>query len=200
MATPADYTSAGFQEAVAAIVEQKTYNWIFDINASFLLTSGYLVFMMQLGFALVSACYCLLAVESVLSLLAVSRLYILLYHIWAYAQCLQASYGVFAKLLNRESTVFALMQLTIGAVQAKSVKSVCLKNLMDVCAGGVGYFLFGYAFAYGDPQSCNSAGVCSSTGNPFIGSKMFALHDLSEDSYQTYYFQFVVRIDIYNVL
>ena len=57
MATPADYTSAGFQEAVAAIVEQKTYNWIFDINASFLLTSGYLVFMMQLGFALVSECY-----------------------------------------------------------------------------------------------------------------------------------------------
>ena len=90
------------------------------------------------------------------------------------------------------------MQLTIGAVQAKSVKSVCLKNLMDVCAGGVGYFLFGYAFAYGDPQSCDSAGVCSSTGNPFIGSKMFALHDLSEDSYQTYYFQFVVRIDIHS--
>ncbi len=76
MATPADYTSAGFQEAVAAIVEQKTYNWIFDINASFLLTSGYLVFMMQLGFALVSACCCLIAVESVLGLVAMSRLYI----------------------------------------------------------------------------------------------------------------------------
>ena len=60
MSSPADYTSAGFQEAVAAIVEQKTYNWIFDINASFLLTSGYLVFMMQLGFALVSALqYCI---------------------------------------------------------------------------------------------------------------------------------------------
>lgn len=86
-----------------------------------------------------------------------------------------------------------VMQLTIGAVQAKSVKSVCLKNLMDVCAGGVGYMLFGYAFAYGDPQSCDSDGTCSSTGNPFIGSKMFALHDLSEDSYQTYYFQFVVK-------
>ena len=69
MATPADYSSAGFQEAVAAIVEQKTYNWIFDINASFLLTSGYLVFMMQLGFALVSARYCLIAVKSVLGFL-----------------------------------------------------------------------------------------------------------------------------------
>ena len=52
MATP-NYGSAEFQEAVAAIVETKTYNWIADINTSFLLTSGYLVFMMQLGFALV---------------------------------------------------------------------------------------------------------------------------------------------------
>ena len=52
MATP-DYGSADFQEAVATIVETKTYNWIADINTSFLLTSGYLVFMMQLGFALV---------------------------------------------------------------------------------------------------------------------------------------------------
>ena len=65
---------------------------------------------------------------------------------------------------------------------------------MDVCAGGVGYFLFGYAFAYGDPQSCDDSGTCSSTGNPFIGSKMFALHNLPETSYQTYYFQFVVGL------
>lgn len=65
---------------------------------------------------------------------------------------------------------------------------------MDVCAGGVGYFLFGYAFAYGDPQSCDDSGTCSSTGNPFIGSKMFALHNLPETSYQTYYFQFVVGV------
>lgn len=84
--------------------------------------------------------------------------------------------------------------MTVGAIQAKSVKSVCLKNLMDVCAGGVGYFLFGYAFAYGDPQSCDDSGTCSSTGNPFIGSKMFALHNLPETSYQTYYFQFVVGL------
>lgn len=131
-----DYGSTAFQEAVAAVVDSKTSNWISDINTSFLLTSGYLVFMMQLGFAL----------------------------------------------------------LTVGAIQAKSVKSVCLKNLMDVCAGGVGYFLFGYAFAYGDPQSCDETGTCTSTGNPFIGSKMFALHNLPETTYQTYYFQFVFAV------
>ena len=71
---------------------------------------------------------------------------------------------------------------------------------MDLCAGGVGYYLFGYAFAYGDPQSCDSEGVCSSTGNPFIGSKMFALHSLSEDAYQTYFFQFVVSCQMYRTL
>lgn len=86
------------------------------------------------------------------------------------------------------------LQLTVGAIQAKSVKSVCLKNLMDVCAGGVGYFLFGYAFAYGDPQTCDEAGTCTSAGNPFIGSKTFALHNLPETSYQIYYFQFVVSL------
>ena len=50
-----DYTSPDFQDAVSTIVETKTYNWISDINTSFVLTSGYLVFMMQLGFALVGA-------------------------------------------------------------------------------------------------------------------------------------------------
>ena len=50
-----DYSSTDFQNAVSAVVEAKTYNWILDINTSFLLTSGYLVFMMQLGFALVSS-------------------------------------------------------------------------------------------------------------------------------------------------
>lgn len=65
---------------------------------------------------------------------------------------------------------------------------------MDVCAGGVGYFLFGWAFAYGDPQSCDSDGVCTNTGNPFIGSRQFGLKDLPETSYQTWYFQFVVSL------
>lgn len=131
-----DYSSQEFQDAVSSVVETKTFGWIADINTSFLLTSGYLVFMMQLGFAL----------------------------------------------------------LTIGAISAKSVKSVCLKNLMDVCAGGVGYFLFGWAFAYGDKQSCDADGVCTNIGNPFIGSQQFALKDLPETSYQTWYFQFVFAI------
>lgn len=103
--------------------------------------------------------------------------------------CPRCSTGV-----SSPSKFACILQVTVGAIQAKSVKSVCLKNLMDVCAGGVGYFLFGYAFAYGDPQSCDETGTCTSTGNPFIGSKMFALHNLPETSYQVYYFQFVVSL------
>ena len=54
-----DLTSQEFQDAVSTIVETKTYNWISDINTSFVLNSGYLVFMMQLGFALVSPQPCI---------------------------------------------------------------------------------------------------------------------------------------------
>ena len=71
---------------------------------------------------------------------------------------------------------------------------------MDVSAGGIGYFLFGYAFAYGDKQTCDDSGAnCVSAGNPFIGSQLFGLHDLPETSYQVYYFQFVVS-DLYSLL
>ncbi|KAK9856422.1 hypothetical protein WJX84_011279 [Apatococcus fuscideae] len=127
--------SASFNNTVNALVANGT-TWYADVNASFVLTSGYLVFMMQLGFLL----------------------------------------------------------LTVGAVRARSVRSVCLKNVMDVAAGGVGYFLFGWAFAYGDPQTCDDAGICTTTGNGFIGSRMFALSDIPEASYHVWYFQFVFAI------
>ena len=44
---PPDFTSAGFNSSVIALVQDKTYNWIGDINASFVLQSGYLVFMSE---------------------------------------------------------------------------------------------------------------------------------------------------------
>ena len=44
---PPDFTSAGFNSSVTALVQDKTYNWIGDINASFVLQSGYLVFMSE---------------------------------------------------------------------------------------------------------------------------------------------------------
>ncbi|KAK9810023.1 hypothetical protein WJX72_003542 [[Myrmecia] bisecta] len=131
-----NFTSPEFTDAVTAIVEEKTYNWIGDINASFVLTSGYLVFMMQLGFAL----------------------------------------------------------LTIGCVQAKSARSVCLKNIMDAAFGAIGYYLFGWAFAYGDKMACDADGVCVNDGNPFIGTEWFALNDTLSTQYYTWFFQYVFAI------
>ena len=44
---PPDFTSSAFNSSVIALVQSKTYNWIGDINASFVLQSGYLVFMSE---------------------------------------------------------------------------------------------------------------------------------------------------------
>ena len=48
----ADIGSQSFNDTVNALISNGT-SWYQDVNASFVLTSGYLVFMMQLGFLLV---------------------------------------------------------------------------------------------------------------------------------------------------
>ena len=65
---------------------------------------------------------------------------------------------------------FALLEA--GAVRAKNAKNIALKNTMDACIGGVVYYIFGYAFAYGSPGD--------GTGNPFAGGETagaFMLND-----------------------
>ena len=52
--------------------------------------------------------------------------------------------------------------LETGSCRAKNASNVLMKNLVNVCVGTLGWWLFGWAFAYG------SAGV-SSGGNGFIG-------------------------------
>ena len=61
------------------------------------------------------------------------------------------------------------MQLTVGCVQRTSAKSICVKNVLDLSFGVLGYYLFGWAFAYGDNTVCDSEGNCTSTQNGFIG-------------------------------
>ena len=63
-------------------------------------------------------------------------------------------------------------------------------------SSATGYFLFGYAFAYGD--SFDEDGNAS--GNPFIGSKLFALSGLSEDEYYKWLFQFVFAISTATII
>jgi len=62
--------------------------------------------------------------------------------------------------------------LTAGSVRTKNTKNVLLKNLLDACIGALAYYIFGFAFAYGNETD---------EGNTvFIGKSNFALSDLSD--------------------
>ena len=83
------------------------------VNSSFLLTSAYLVFLMQAGFAMLCA----------------------------------------------------------GSVRTKNTMNILLKNVIDVCAGAIAYYVFGWGFAYGP----------NSDAKAFIGAGHHGLHDFLND-------------------
>ncbi|KAJ8568780.1 hypothetical protein K7X08_032411 [Anisodus acutangulus] len=89
-----------------------------SINAIYLLFSAYLVFIMQLGFAMLCA----------------------------------------------------------GSVTAKNALNIMLTNVVDAVVGSLSYYLFGFAFAFGD------------SSNPFIGTSFFALKDIPSSSYDYSFF------------
>ena len=99
-----------------------------------------------------------------------------------------------SKLYPSSTLCSDAVQLTAGSCRAKSAKSICLKNVMDVMFGGVAYYLLGWAFAYGDKVSCDADDVCTSIGNPFIGTEWFAMSETPATSYATFYFQYVVSL------
>jgi hypothetical protein len=69
-----------------------------------------------------------------------------------------------------------------GSVRHHSVKSILLKNLLDPCFAALGFWLFGYGFAYGQAEG---------GGNGFIGSNRFALSNFEDrDTYANFFFQF----------
>ncbi|KAL3841507.1 hypothetical protein ACJMK2_019641 [Sinanodonta woodiana] len=70
---------------------------------------------------------------------------------------------------------FALLEA--GSVRSKNVTSILIKNVCDSFICGVSYWLFGFAFAYGD-------------GNQFIGYTYFAIDGLPADRYGYFFFQF----------
>lgn len=88
-----------------------------SINTIYLLFSAYLVFVMQLGFAMLCA----------------------------------------------------------GSVRAKNAMNIMLTNVVDAVVGSISYYLFGFAFAFGD-------------SNPFIGTYFFALKDIPDGTYDYSYF------------
>ncbi|KAG5152180.1 hypothetical protein AAZX31_10G158800 [Glycine max] len=69
-----------------------------------------------------------------------------------------SAYLVFAMQLG-----FAM--LCAGSVRAKNTMNIMLTNVLDAVAGGLSYYLFGFAFAFGGPS------------NGFIGRPNFRLRD-----------------------
>ncbi|XP_019640009.1 PREDICTED: uncharacterized protein LOC109481834 isoform X3 [Branchiostoma belcheri] len=69
---------------------------------------------------------------------------------------------------------FALLE--VGSVKVANVHAILLNNVMDVCVGTVGYFLFGYAVAFGP------------TTNGYMGTFHFALSYLQSDYDLTWVF------------
>ncbi|KAK6646258.1 hypothetical protein PHAVU_L002132 [Phaseolus vulgaris] len=69
-----------------------------------------------------------------------------------------SAYLVFAMQLG-----FAM--LCAGSVRAKNTMNIMLTNVLDAAAGGLSYYLFGFAFAFGSPS------------NGFIGRHFFGLRD-----------------------
>ncbi|GAB4855799.1 Ammonium transporter 1 member 1 [Ancistrocladus abbreviatus] len=67
-----------------------------------------------------------------------------------------SAYLVFAMQLG-----FAM--LCAGSVRAKNTMNIMLTNILDAAAGGLSYYLFGFAFAFGAPS------------NGFIGRHFFGL-------------------------
>ncbi|GFR49915.1 hypothetical protein Agub_g12023 [Astrephomene gubernaculifera] len=92
-----------------------------------------------------------------------------------------------AFLLFSAYLVFGPMQLGFallcaGAIRSKNSLNVLMKNVLDACTGAIGFYLFGYAFAFGHHLNRSS--------NRFIGNWNFALSyttDMSrDDSHATY--------------
>ena len=62
---------------------------------------------------------------------------------------------------------FALLE--VGTVREKNSQNILMKNCLDACIGGIVFFLWGYAFAYG-------AQVDEFIGTEFFACKEFELY------------------------
>ncbi|KAG7547782.1 Ammonium transporter [Arabidopsis suecica] len=74
--------------------------------------------------------------------------------------------------------------LCAGSVRAKNTMNIMLTNVLDAAAGGLFYYLFGYAFAFGSPS------------NGFIGKHYFGLKDIPTASadYSNFLYQWAFAI------
>lgn len=76
--------------------------------------------------------------------------------------------------------------LCAGSVRAKNVKNIMLKNILDACGGAVGFYLFGYAVAYGTSDKDYEDADAT-----FIGdTNYWAMYNLHDTDYISWFFQF----------
>lgn len=66
--------------------------------------------------------------------------------------------------------------LCAGSVRAKNTMNIMLTNVLDAAAGGLFYYLFGFAFAFGGPS------------NGFIGDHNFGLNNFPSETFDFSYF------------
>ncbi|URD80137.1 Ammonium transporter [Musa troglodytarum] len=74
--------------------------------------------------------------------------------------------------------------LCAGSVRAKNTMNIMLTNVLDAAAGGLFYYLFGFAFAFGGPS------------NGFIGKHFFGLKEVPQPSfdYSNFLYQWAFAI------
>ena len=81
------------------------------------------------------------------------------------------------------------LQLSVGCVRAKFAKHIAILILVDATASALGFYLFGFAFAYGDESSADGL---NPAGNPFIGKMFFAMDKMAPTAYYNWVFQWTV--------
>ena len=90
----------------------------------------------------------------------------------------------FLFLLYSTSLVFFMQagfaMLCAGSIRLKNVQNTMLKNLLDACGAAIGFWTFGYAFAYSSNDGRTS----------FIGSSNFLLIGVDMEEYSFWLFQF----------
>lgn len=86
---------------------------------------------------------------------------------------------------------FALLEA--GTVRSKNTKNILFKNVCDACVGAIGFWAFGYAFAYGRSNEDNPDLTFIGSGQFYFVKKGFLSEEDPNDYNQEYcswFFQF----------
>lgn len=90
-------------------------------------------------------------------------------------------------------------------MRARFAKHIAILILVDACTSALAFFLFGYAFGFGDVKEQDFQGdsgaawnqfmpaLFTSDGNPFVGTHFFALSGMTPILFAEWLFQWSVR-------